>query len=150
MKTRNTKQQGFTLIELMIVVAIIGVLAAIAVPQYQNYVAKSEASSALATITGIRTNVETHVLGEGAFPKEEELSAVGITNGGETALGKISLKESDKGAGKIIFTFNPTGVSPKITNQTLTLERTDEGYWKCETTIDTDLQPKACKTKKEA
>ena len=49
MKKRQTKQKGFTLIELMIVVAIIGALSAIAVPAYQNYVAKSEASSALAT-----------------------------------------------------------------------------------------------------
>ncbi|MBC5851578.1 pilin [Vibrio metschnikovii] len=147
MKTHYTKQQGFTLIELMIVVAIIGVLAAIAVPQYQNYVAKSEAASALATITGIRTNVETYVVGEGAFPKDDQLSAVGITNDGKTALGAISLKSGEKGAGEIIFKFNDTGVSPKITTKTLTLERTEEGYWKCETSIDADLQPKACKTK---
>ena len=144
MNTRNTKQQGFTLIELMIVVAIIGVLAAIAVPQYQNYVAKSEASSALATISGIRTNVETHVVGEGSFPTEIE--TVGITNEGKTALGKITLEQEANGAGKIVFTFNEAGVSPKVTGKSLTLERTDDGYWGCTTDIEEKaLQPKACK-----
>jgi type IV pilus assembly protein PilA len=46
------KQQGFTLIELMIVVAIIAILAAIALPAYQNYVAKSQSTSGLADIRG--------------------------------------------------------------------------------------------------
>lgn len=145
MNTRNTKQQGFTLIELMIVVAIIGVLAAIAVPQYQNYVAKSEASSALATISGIRTNVETYVLGEGKFPTDKK--EVGIT---ESNLGDISLKAEEedaaKGDGSIVFEFK-TG-SPLVNGKTLTLKRTD-GSWECTTTINDSVIPRACKHEKE-
>ncbi len=49
---KGINQKGFTLIELMIVVAVIGVLAAVALPQYQKYVGKSEAASALATLSG--------------------------------------------------------------------------------------------------
>ncbi|MBF4338261.1 pilin, partial [Vibrio anguillarum] len=64
------------LIELMIVVAIVGVLAAIAVPQYQKYVAKSEAAAALASITGHRTNVETYVLTQGSFPSTSAALAI--------------------------------------------------------------------------
>ncbi|WP_218742579.1 pilin, partial [Vibrio parahaemolyticus] len=66
--SKQKKQQGFTLIELMIVVAVIGVLASIAIPQYQKYVAKSEVASALATMTGVKTNVEAYAVENGEFP----------------------------------------------------------------------------------
>ncbi|MBD7921028.1 pilin [Xanthomonas bonasiae] len=51
------KQQGFTLIELMIVVAIIAILAAIAIPQYQNYVSRTRAAAAAAELAGFKTSV---------------------------------------------------------------------------------------------
>jgi len=55
----NTAQKGFTLIELMIVVAIIGILAAIAIPQYQNYIAKSQVSRVVAETGALKTAYET-------------------------------------------------------------------------------------------
>ena len=58
----NTTQKGFTLIELMIVVATIGILAAIAIPAYQNYIAKSQVTRALAEISPLKTAIETDLL----------------------------------------------------------------------------------------
>ena len=57
MNIENRKQQGFTLIELMIVIAIVGILAAIALPAYQDYVARSKMSEPLAALAEAKTTV---------------------------------------------------------------------------------------------
>ncbi|WP_264877901.1 pilin [Vibrio agarivorans] len=141
---KRTKQKGFTLIELMIVVAIIGILAAIAVPQYQSYMAKSESSNALASITGHRTNVETWVMTEGSFPVAASL-AVPIS-----PLGTVTYESAASGAGSsnasgiIQFKFNASGVSPDVIGKKVSLNRNDNGQWACLTDIDSTIRPKGC------
>ncbi|MBL4830293.1 MAG: pilin [Aliivibrio sp.] len=62
------KQLGFTLIELMIVVAVIAALSAIALPKYQNFVVKGKAGAAYATATALKTNIESYIAENGSFP----------------------------------------------------------------------------------
>tara|TARA_R110002167_G_scaffold319690_1_gene525479 strand:- start:1249 stop:1722 length:474 start_codon:yes stop_codon:yes gene_type:complete len=64
----KTMQKGFTLIELMIVIAIIGILAAVAIPQYQNYIARSEVQTSLGDTRGMTMAIEDYVGRYGALP----------------------------------------------------------------------------------
>ena len=67
-KLRQKAQQGFTLIELMIVVAIIGILAAVAIPAFMKYIKKSKSSEARSFLTKLRADLENHLLEHGALP----------------------------------------------------------------------------------
>ena len=124
------KQQGFTLIELMIVVAIIGVLSAIAVPAYQNYVTKSEMSSAMATMKALITPAELEIQSEGSL--SSGLSTLGISGGANT-LGDITIKNGDMG---LVFTFD----GGSLNNKTITFNRTDSG-WDCARSDTTNMPP---------
>ena len=64
--------KGFTLIELMIVVAIIGILAAVAIPQYQNYVARAQVSEALSLASGAKTALAEYYTTNGKWPSPGE------------------------------------------------------------------------------
>ncbi|EEY37693.1 pilin [Vibrio mimicus] len=143
---KNKQQKGFTLIELMIVVAVIGVLAAIAVPQYQKYVAKSEAASALATLTGLKTNAEAYTVETGSFPTNNENAQLGTPT---SSMGTIAYANGGNSgaAGTITFSFTGT-VSPDLKNKGIRLSRTATGTWTCEsaTALDVGVRPKGCST----
>lgn len=143
-KTIN-KQGGFTLIELMIVVAIIGILAAIAIPQYQNYVAKSQVSRVMSETGQLRTAVETCIL-EG----RTDASTTGDCDVGDT---DSNLLKGDRAAidlasttSTIVGTFggNAATVLTKGTNKTLTWARDSDGSWACATTADAKYAPAGC------
>ncbi len=80
------KQNGFTLIELMIVVAVIGVLSAIAVPQYQEYVKKAAVGTALASVSAYKTNIEDNIANVGNFPAVSAAFGIGKINSTSAAV----------------------------------------------------------------
>ncbi len=134
------KQNGFTLIELMIVVAVIGVLSAVAVPQYQKYVAKAEVATALATITALKTTVETHAITNGEFPESD---AAGITIPNMES-GDITLFKGTNSAGEIQFKFS--GGVNDLKDKNIYLARTKDGKWSCKNDgIEESLLSKSCK-----
>ena len=130
--------RGFTLIELMIVVAIIAILAAIALPAYQNYVARSQLTAALADIAGGKSAFESELLAESVVSVDPAL--IGL----QTSTPRCSLIELDSSAGGFIRCT--VRGNPRVSGQTLTLRRSSTaGTWNCNTTVvNADLNPVSC------
>ncbi|HEZ9005099.1 TPA: pilin, partial [Neisseria gonorrhoeae] len=72
----NTLQKGFTLIELMIVIAIVGILAAVALPAYQDYTARAQVSEAILLAEGQKSAVTEYYLNNGTWPKDNTSAGV--------------------------------------------------------------------------
>ena len=140
-------QKGFTLIELMIVVAIIGILAAIAIPQYQNYIAKSQVSRAMAETGAIKTAYET-CLNDGK--SAATACDLGWTNSNILALTLPLPDANGKNTaalalnGTIVGTFKDDGASAALKGNTVTWLRTNEGSWSCTTTAESKYAPTGC------
>ena len=114
-------QKGFTLIELMIVVAIIGILASVAIPAYQDYIARSQVTEAISLSMAAKEPLAEFYLNNGRWPSEAA-SVVGTLSGKYTSLVEIS---AGNGASTpnltLTATIRNTGVSSLIKGGTIKL-----------------------------
>ncbi|MGB8716448.1 MAG: pilin [Rhodanobacteraceae bacterium] len=140
----NKIQKGFTLIELMIVVAIIAILAAIAIPAYQDYVIRSQVSEGMSLLDGSKTAVAEFYSNRGHFPKNNE-------SAGLAPKGKISgnyVSEVEVTDGLITATFSnssPQKANDAINGKKLVLSpatTTGGTQWSCTSTAGTDVDDK--------
>ena len=124
-------QQGFTLIELMIVVAIIAILAAIAIPQYQNYVARAQVSRAIGETASIKTAVEDCLAqNDTACANATITSDLSSSPAVAIAVGAGVTLNTATGVASIVMGLNGN-VSSNVLGKTVTWSRTGAGAWTC-------------------
>lgn len=151
-------QKGFTLIELMIVIAIVGVLAVVALPAYQDYTARAQMSEALTLAEGQKSAVVEYYSDKGTFPTSN--ADAGIANA-STITGKyvksvaVASVAAAGSAGAtsakatITATMKSSGVNKDISGKTLILEGSQNAGsfdWTCKAgTVDKKFLPSSCR-----
>ncbi|MBE0369374.1 pilin [Pseudoalteromonas aurantia] len=139
-------QGGFTLIELMIVVAIIGILAAVALPQYQDYIAKSQAAESVALAGSAKTAIAEYHQINGSYPTASTVPALSELAATGT-YGALAANAS----GVLVVTMNASGVASAIAGKVFTFTPDTSGNtfrWTCTNNLGTgneDLAPQNCK-----
>jgi type IV pilus assembly protein PilA len=150
MRINNKKiEKGFTLIELMITVAIVGILASVALPSYQNYVVRSQVSEAFSLAGTIQTSMAEYYQNNGNFTGVTSLAVLGIT----APTGKYVSGVTVSGS-VITLTFGGSAVSSKIASKNITftgVDPTGNGVikWQCDGTVisgGTSYLPTSCTT----
>ena len=140
----NTMQKGFTLIELMIVVAIIAILAAIAIPAYQDYTIRAQISDGLSLASGSKTAVAEYYQNRGTFPTSNASAGVATNT---SIIGNFVTGTNIAAGGVITVTYG-NSANQKISGSTVQLTPTDRGgsmEWDCGSTIADRYLPTQCR-----
>ncbi|MDE0491478.1 pilin [Psychrobacter sp. A3] len=159
-------QKGFTLIELMIVVAIIGILAAVAIPQYQNYITKSQVSRVMGETGGYKTAVEDCVnagktTGTTSSSTVCDAADLGLTasnllgeavqvTGTDANSPKINITADGKATIEGKFGSNASSNLKGDTPKLLHWLRDENGTWTCTTDVDSKYVPSGCEASSSA
>ncbi len=124
---QQLEEKGFTLMELMIVVAILGMVAAVGIPSYLDYIAKSQVSEAVTLVSAAKTPLAEFYGNNGRIPSTSE---IGVTTEGKFVSDITIISTSTNVV--IRATFKPLGVSVNIANQTYAIAaNSDLTDWQC-------------------
>lgn len=163
MRRKNLKNRGFTLIELMIVVAVIGVLASIALPQYQTYVSRVQVTRVMSEVAALRATVENCVIegrttvGAGASQCDPGAAGSSLMTMPAANSAAPSLAELPAGFGVPAVTFPAAGdqialvtatfgnsAATVLAGQTLTWQRSATGSWTCISNVPIQFRSAQC------
>ena len=138
-------QKGFTLIELMIVVAIIGILAAVAIPAYQDYIAKAQATEAFSLLDGLKTPIAEQISNDSSNPGGC-ISPPGAVTGGKYLAGIVFTPAGTPLTGcTLVATYQTAGVNAKVSAKKVSMAYTIvDGAWACTSDLDASVKPKSC------
>lgn len=129
----NHAQKGFTLIELMIVVAIIGILAAIAIPQYQDYISRAQVTRMVGELSSLKTAVEERMSRNDGT---NVIADLGYTTSNLTTDAAATM-DTAAGTAAITATLNDD-VSANVNGATVNIGRTATGTWSCAITVSSN------------
>ncbi|HGG7684326.1 TPA: pilin [Neisseria meningitidis] len=138
----NTLQKGFTLIELMIVIAIVGILAAVALPAYQDYTARAQVSEAILLAEGQKSAVTEYYLNHGEWPANN--SSAGVATSANIKGKYVQSVEVKNGV--VTATMLSTGVNKEIQGKKLSLwakRQNGSVKWFCGQPVTRDKADKA-------
>jgi len=147
-KSKRNTQKGFTLIELMIVVAIIGILAAIAIPQYKQYTGRSQAAEAITLFSGVKTALGEYYNENGSWPNASgdantEVGMSAPTEISGTYVGSVTATDDGTGVVNVLF---DNGVHDTLTMTFTPTDNTGTIEWVCSSAdIQPEFLPSSCR-----